>query len=71
MYLCKFEERYRYSTHKTMILKMRSRSLKSNQHFSLSQWYIYASLKKIYPLVQKIFHLQDYDLENEVKVTKF
>ena len=29
-----------------------------------------ASLKKIHPLVQKIFHLQDYELENEVKVTK-
>ena len=30
----------------------------------------YASLKKIYPLVQKIFHLQAYDLKNEVKLTK-
>ena len=31
---------------------------------------IYASLEKIHPLVRKIFHLQDYDLENEVKVIK-
>ena len=29
-----------------------------------------ANLRKIHPLVQKIFYLQDYDLENEVKVTK-
>ena len=26
--------------------------------------------EEIHPMVQKIFHLQDYDLENEVKVTK-
>ena len=60
----------RYSTDKTMTLKMKSRSPKSNQLLSLSQWYIYASLKKICSLVQKIFHLQDYDRENKVKATK-
>ena len=32
--------------------------------------YIDASLKKIRPLDQKIFHIQGYDLENEIKVTK-
>ena len=26
------------------------------------------NLKKTHPLVQKLFYLQDYDLENEVKV---
>ena len=36
----------------------------------MSQSYIYARLKKIDPLVHKIFHFQEYDLENEVKVTK-
>ena len=25
---------------------------------------------EIHPLVQKIFHLQEYDIENEIKVTK-
>ena len=49
---------------------MRSRPPKSNHLFSLSQWYNYASLQKIYPQLQNIFHLQDSDLENEVKVTK-
>ena len=49
---------------------MRSRSPKYNQLLSLSQSYIYANLMKINPLVQKIFHLQEYNLENEVKVTK-
>ena len=49
---------------------MRSMSPESNQVLSLSQRYIDASLKKIHALVQKIFYLQDYDLENEVKVTK-
>ena len=52
-----------------MTLKKGARSPKSNQLLSLSQ-YVNASLKKIRLLVQKIFHLQDYDLENEVKVTK-
>ena len=32
--------------------------------------YIYVSLKKIHPLVQEIPYIQDYDLENGVKVTK-
>ena len=49
---------------------MRLRSPKANQLLSLPQWYVYASFKKIHLLVQKIFHLQDYDLENEVKATK-
>ena len=49
---------------------MRSRSPKSNQLLSLSQWYINASLKKIHPLVQKIVYFQDFGLENEAKVTK-
>ena len=53
-----------------MTLKMRSRSPKYNQLLSLSQSYIYVSLEEIHPLVQKIFHLQDYDLVKEVKVTK-
>ena len=44
--------------------------MKSYQLLSLSQWYIAASLKKIHPLVQKIFNLQGYDIANEVKVTK-
>ena len=49
---------------------MKSRSIKSNQLLSLSQWYIYASLEKIYPQVQNIFHLQDFDIENKIKATK-
>ena len=53
-----------------MTLKMRSRSPKSNQILSLSYWYIYVSLKKIHPLVQEKSYIQDYDLENGVKVTK-
>ena len=53
-----------------MTLKIRSRPLNSNQNLTLSQWYIYASLKTINPLIQKIFHLQNYDLENEDKVNK-
>ena len=36
----------------------------------ISMIYIYASLKNINPMVQKIFHLLDYDLENEVNATK-
>ena len=32
--------------------------------------YIYANLEKIHPVVQKIFHLKDYDLKNEVTVTE-
>ena len=48
-----------------MTLKMTSRSPKSSQLLSLPQSHIDASLK-IHPLVQKIFHIQDYDLENEV-----
>ena len=47
-----------------------SRSPKSNQLLNLSQWYISESLKKIHPLVKKIFYLQDYDFENKVKVTQ-
>ena len=39
-----------------MTLKIRSRSPKSNQLVPLSQQYIYASLVKIYTLVQKIAH---------------
>ena len=53
-----------------MTLEMRSRSPESTKVLSLSQWYMDASLKKIHPLVQKIFYLQDYDIEHEVKVTK-
>ena len=53
-----------------MTLKMRLRLPKSKQILSLSQWSIYATLGKIQPLVQKILHLQNYDFENEVKVTK-
>ena len=45
-------------------LKMRSSSPKSNQLLSLSLWYIYVSLEKIYPLAQEISYIQDYDLEN-------
>ena len=74
IYLCKCKKSIhwfkRYSTYKTMTLKMRSRSPKCNQLLSLPQWYISASLDKIYPLVQKIFHLQNYNLENETNVTK-
>ena len=51
-------------------MKMRSSLPKPNQLLSLPQWYMNASLKKIHALVQKTFHLQDYDLDNEVKVTK-
>ena len=51
-------------------LKMRSRSVKSNQLLSLSKCYIYVSLEKIHPLLQEIFYIQEYDLENGVKVTK-
>ena len=49
---------------------MRSRSQKSNQLLSLSHWYIHVSLEKIHLLVQEISYIQDYDLENKVKVTK-
>ena len=49
---------------------MKSRPPKSNQLLSLSQWYIYANLQEIYQPVPNIFHLQDFDLEYEVKVTK-
>ena len=35
-------------------LKMKSRSPKSNQHFSHSQWYICVSLAKICPINQEI-----------------
>ena len=52
-----------------MTLKMRTRSLTCSEPFSLSQRYIYTCLEEIHPLVQKIFHLQDYDTE-EVNVTK-
>ena len=41
---------------------------KCNQLLSFSQWYIYADLEKIHPLVQKLFRLQDSDPENEVQV---
>ena len=52
-----------------MAFKMRSRSPNLIRS-EASHDYIYASLKKIHPLVRKIFYFQDYDLENEVKVTK-
>ena len=42
------------SFHELVTLKMRPRSLKSNQLFPPSQSCIYASLVKIHPLVQKI-----------------
>ena len=52
-------------------LKMRSRSLKSNQLLSLSERYNCISLEKFHSsLVQEISYIQDYDLENGVKVTK-
>ena len=81
MYLYKFEENPSTGSkdivgtrichlNPPLTLKMRLWSPKSNQLLSLSQSYIFASLKKIHSLVQKIFHLQDYDLENEVKVNK-
>ena len=44
-------------------LKMRSMSLKSNQLIRLS-------LENIHPLVQEISCIQDYDLQNGVKITK-
>ena len=61
-----------------MTLKIRSRSIKSNQLYSSSQQCIFACLVKIHPLVQKITHgnhISDIskcccDLENKVKVTK-
>ena len=53
-----------------MTLKMRAKSPKSDKLLSLSQWYIDAKLEKIHPLVQKIFYVEGYDLENEVKDTK-
>ena len=43
--------------------------LKGNNSKSM-QSRVVASLKKIHPPFQKIFHLQDYDLKNQVKVTK-
>ena len=51
-------------------LEMRSRSPKYNHFLRLSKSYIYASLAKTHPLVQKISCVQDYDLEKKVKVTK-
>ena len=39
-----------------MTLKIRSRSPKSNLSFPFSQQYVFASLVKIHPLVQKIIH---------------
>ena len=58
--------------------KIRSRTPKSNQIFPPSQQCIYASLVKIYPLVQKIMHRNPilhiskclYHLENKLKVNK-
>ena len=49
-----------------MTIKMRSRPLKFIQLLRLSQRYISASFEKIHPLIQKLFHLQDYDFETEV-----
>ena len=57
-------------------LEIRSRSPKSNQQFPFSKQCIYASLIKIYRLVQKITHINHIlviskyhcDLENKVKV---
>ena len=40
-------------------LKTRSRSPKSNQLLSLSQWYIHASLMIFHPLVQEILCIQE------------
>ena len=52
-------------------LKMRSMSPKSNQIESfVLVVYLYISLVKIYPLVQEISYIQDYALENGVKVTQ-
>ena len=31
---------------------------------------MYVSLEKIHPLIQEISYIQDFDLENRVKVTK-
>ena len=41
-------------------LKIRSRSPKSNQFLSLSQWYIHASLEKFSRLVQETIHIRGY-----------
>ena len=49
---------------------MRSRSPKSNQLTSLSQWYIYVGLEITHPFSQEISYIQDYDLEIRVTVTK-
>ena len=64
-----FSEIYTYLS-LPVTVKMRSRSPESNQLLSLSQWYICVSVKKIHPLVQEISYIQDYDLENGVKVTQ-
>ena len=50
-------------------LKIRSRSTNLISSYVLSQSYIYAVLTGIYELVHKIFYLQCYLRENEVKVT--
>ena len=65
-----FSEIFTFYLSPLVTLKMRSRSPKSNQLLSLSWWYIYVSLEKIYPLVQEISYIHDYDLENGVKVTQ-
>ena len=31
---------------------------------------MYVSLEKIHPLIQEISYIQDFDIENRVKVTK-
>ena len=62
----------------SVTLKIRSRSPKSNQLLSSSQQFIFVSLVKIHPLVQKLTHRNPIldiskcrcDLENKVKVTK-
>ena len=69
IYRCKFKESP--SPGSENILLTRLSTLKCVQgHQNLISCDICASSKKIHPLVQMIFYLQDYDLEYEVKVTK-
>ena len=68
----------RYSTYKTLTLKMGSRSPKFLHVLNLSQQYIHSSLMNIHPFVQKYLILAIIstfcqlacDLENGDKVTK-
>ena len=80
IYLCQFGDSQANDSKDILILvtylshpvtlKMRSMPSETNQLLSLSQWYIYVSSEKIHQLIQEIFFIQDYNLENGVKVTK-